>query len=636
MIKKLIVRIGNESKVAWMALYTLLSTLLVFSIIGVQGYLIYLAVLQLAGASFLLLCYVFLSEDKIPNRLMVSFYCLSVLFSFMGTFWYWSNTVDAKHVLFLLLIPSLIILLLLPLALRRGYVFLMFVCYITTTSKLVQLWPLCQGVLYAQLGLGIFAFIVILQCESAVSARKNFHLKKQCKVKDRKDPCDHLVDAEQSNKATLIAHKGGLSDYDREYLEFEEEFLKRIAQSDVYTFEEPAEITIDELMVSVETALKKEKLRRVPRLLVIKQDAHVPDKIFCKVKTIVRLLVTAVLRMIDLDFCKRQCVHIKLSSTQLQYNFNNFMEDGSLSNIRFPAVAIAINNITVHPAALPELQTCYQDGLGDYFYSDNGIVPMYWNRSMEIIRDAAYTHYGYVEVPNCCTLLVVLPCNSANSIEDKMIAQLPLKFKESVTVKEEKASVRILESFYWYASRIIRLNAAEVGGILLLLRRCYGFQRHASGKLLYVRAVGIAETVASWVFYSYAPVYAALLYDLARYSSLPLSYLKANYDPSVFYLIEMLLRIDKQIQLRDLPSVINDCRSFGLRELILSIIYIKLAERVYDLNHAIGYTSLETVKHMVQETLSTYVELAERLQSPEIKNLLTYVAKKALENGRKK
>ncbi|MDD9139881.1 MAG: hypothetical protein NQ127_03025 [Candidatus Cardinium sp.] len=73
---------------------------------------------------------------------------------------------------------------------------------------------------------------------------------------------------------------------------------------------------------------------------------------------------------------------------------------------------------------------------------------------------------------------------------------------------------------------------------MFLLRRCYGFKRHASGQLFYVRAVRIAEWVAAWADGHAKLVYATLLYDLVRYTRLPLSYIKANYPLIVYCFVE--------------------------------------------------------------------------------------------------
>ncbi|WP_034576567.1 hypothetical protein [Cardinium endosymbiont of Bemisia tabaci] len=62
----------------------------------------------------------------------------------------------------------------------------------------------------------------------------------------------------------------------------------------------------------------------------------------------------------------------------------------------------------------------------------------------------------------------------------------------------------------------------------------------------------------------------------------------------------------------------------------LSVLFIKLAERLYDLRHSEGYIMLEEVKYMAQETLIVDVKLANKYLGSEIAEALTTAAQQAL------
>ncbi|UWW96553.1 MAG: hypothetical protein NMK33_03785 [Candidatus Cardinium sp.] len=62
----------------------------------------------------------------------------------------------------------------------------------------------------------------------------------------------------------------------------------------------------------------------------------------------------------------------------------------------------------------------------------------------------------------------------------------------------------------------------------------------------------------------------------------------------------------------------------------LSVLFIKLAERLYDLRHAAGYIHLTEVHHMAQETLAIDVQLAHTYLDPAIRKALEKAAKQAL------
>ncbi|MDD9139509.1 MAG: HD domain-containing protein, partial [Candidatus Cardinium sp.] len=169
-----------------------------------------------------------------------------------------------------------------------------------------------------------------------------------------------------------------------------------------------------------------------------------------------------------------------------------------------------------------------------------------------------------------------------------------------------------------------------IAEILLLLRRCYGFKRHASGQLFYVRAVGIAEWVATWTDGHAKLVYATLLYDLVRYTRLPLSYIKGNYKRGVYCFVENTIAIDSRERLEESLLAIPNRLKESLQKWHLSVLYVKLAERLYDLKHASGYKDPSIVQAMAKESLTIDVELAKRYREPGMAILLEQAAKEAL------
>ncbi len=104
-----------------------------------------------------------------------------------------------------------------------------------------------------------------------------------------------------------------------------------------------------------------------------------------------------------------------------------------------------------------------------------------------------------------------------------------------------------------------------------------------------------------------------MLYELVRYTCLPLSYIKEHYNLGVYAFVLNIKRIDKRQEL-DHPSLLhvqNRLKEAIKEEHIqLSVLFIKLAERLYDLRHTAGYIHLTEVQHMAQETLAIDVKLA--------------------------
>ncbi|AWN81457.1 HD domain-containing protein [Candidatus Cardinium hertigii] len=140
----------------------------------------------------------------------------------------------------------------------------------------------------------------------------------------------------------------------------------------------------------------------------------------------------------------------------------------------------------------------------------------------------------------------------------------------------------------------------------------------------------IAEWVAAWTDGHAKLVYATLLYDLVRYTRLPLSYIKANYPLIVYCFVENTIAIDSRKRLEESLLAIANRFKESLQKEYFSVLYVKLAERLYDLKHASGYKDPTVVQAMAKESLTIDVELAQCYGEPGMAILLKQAAEEAL------
>ncbi|MGI2299003.1 HD domain-containing protein [Candidatus Cardinium hertigii] len=229
----------------------------------------------------------------------------------------------------------------------------------------------------------------------------------------------------------------------------------------------------------------------------------------------------------------------------------------------------------------------------------------------------------------------------SSEIRDKMTYKLPidsLTVETPVTPKEQADSMMELMKFHDHICKSSceddPIDPSIISGILLLLREHFGFKRHASGQLFYVRAVGISKLVVDWVFHSPKVVYASLLYGLVRRTCLPLSYIQQHYNLGVYAFVLNVVGIDKREEL-DHPSLlyVKNRLKQSIQEdhVQLSVLFIKLAERLYDLRQSESYINTKEVQHMAQETLAIDIKIAYTYLEPEIAQALEEAAKQALE-----
>ncbi|UWW96886.1 MAG: hypothetical protein NMK33_05565 [Candidatus Cardinium sp.] len=363
----------------------------------------------------------------------------------------------------------------------------------------------------------------------------------------------------------------------------------------------------------------------------------------CDINQVVYLLAQAVLRVGNIAHSSTKIVRVQLSPTVLQFKKADAIDNSYPTYMDFLATALVISQHATSFESLPAVKEVY-DGLIDGM-SPKGKQEAHpsIDLQMQTMSTIIGAHYGYLEFPVDSKqpgILLVLP-NDVTQIFSKMTAALPLDsltLDTPVTPQEQANSMMILMQFHDYVCKVSHqddpIDVKTIAGLLLLLRKHFGCKRHASGQLFYVRAVGIVKLVVEWVFHSPKVIYASLLYELVRRTCLPLSYVKEHYNLGVYAFVLNVIGIDKRKEL-DHPSLIyvqNRLEQAIKEEHVqLSVLFIKLAERLYDLRHAAGYAYLPEVAHMAQETLAIDVQIANTYLGPAIGMALEKAANQALE-----
>ncbi|AXI24075.1 Sodium:solute symporter family protein [Cardinium endosymbiont of Sogatella furcifera] len=423
-------------------------------------------------------------------------------------------------------------------------------------------------------------------------------------------------------------------------------YFSKKEQAKAHALLQPDKISLDQLINKLESTLSQE-VADPPRLLVeqtVDPSGVLASHMVCDVHQVVYSLVQAVLRVSGrLDGSISPIVSIQLHATALQFKRADAIDSSVPDWMLFQAIGWVVRNVSISSEALPKVKPLYSDQVGTMGSEGKQAVRPSIDLQQETIASIVYAHYGYVEYPadgKPCTMLLVLPID-VTEIRDKMMARLPIDCLTSaapVTPKEQADAMMALMQFHDYVCRssckVDPIDVGMISNLLLLLRQHFGLKRHASGQLFYIRVIGIAELVIEWAFHSPKVIYAALLYELVRHTCLPLSYVKEHYNLGVYACVLNVVGVDKRQSL-DHPSLlyVQNRLKEAIKEdhVQLSVLFIKLAERLYDLRHAFGYTLLEEVKYMAYETLIVDVVLAKQYLGSEIAEALSQAAKQALE-----
>ncbi|AXI24268.1 Sodium:solute symporter family [Cardinium endosymbiont of Sogatella furcifera] len=668
--------IPNHTMIICVGIYIAVTSLLAYFIAPIAHHVCWL-ILQLFGAA----CYlgypflydIFQRIRDIPSWFIGLCWLVGLAvylpLNLLGTWWYLTEPIFSAS---LSLAHCGVILWGLPLYLGIG---------VATTTLLISIYPIATGPCFPLLSsllplcivslLLLFAIIIFFKIKQDRYIAQILYLKNQEKIaKDRKLKAS-LYDSAMVPTTTMSQAKGygailtqvigkieeSISFLDSNVPLYKQDFqsiinklydwvayFNRRAKAKKHALLQPAQITFDQLMRKVELALSQEVIDP-PRLLVEKimhPNGGPCPHIVCDINQIVYLLVQAVLRIGKLEDNTVPIVKVQLHGTTLQFKQADPIDSSCPVYMLFQATALVFSQATTSPEALPKVQGIYDDGIDAIDDPGKQAVPPSIDLQQETISSIVGAHYGHLEIcddKQQPTMLLVLP-NDVTDMLSKMTAKLPLDCLTSetpVTPKEQADSMMALMQFHDYicqsSHRSDPIDLGTISGLLLLLRKHFGFKRHASGQLFYVRAVGITTLIVEWVFHSPKVIYAALLYELVRHTCLPLSYVKEHYNLGVYAFVLNVISIDKRQDL-DHPSLLyvqNRLKEAIKEEHIqLSVLFIKLAERLYDLHQAASYIHPTEVHHMAQETLDIDVKLAHTYLGPEIGTALEHAAKEAL------
>ncbi len=674
----------SHATLTCLGLYVVISNILTYCIGSITDHGYWLVAQLLVGGYFLGYSTFLLEKVQfIPGWLFGLFWLIGLSFCFpINVLWHWWHGTNLFLTLGLSLAHLAVVLLVLPLYLGVSFL-VTTLCMATYLSSIYCTQPLVLvlpplGVawmllLYLGFSLLIFGIFICFKAKIHSCFEQVGYLKDRAKISASQKLKEALYDAAMVPSTGVGAAKGygfilgkvvhkieeSISFLDSNVPLYKQDFhgiinklydwiayFNRKEKAKDHALLEPTKISLDKLIRKIEFALSQE-VADPPRLLV-EQAADaigVPfPYITCDVNQVVYSLVKAILQVADqLDGVGVPMVRIQLHATFLQFKQADSIDHCYSPFMLFQATGLLVSDAAISSECLAKVKPLYDDSVEAFCPEMGQVVPPSIDLHQETISSMIRAHYGYFEYPangHQKAMLMVLPID-VTEIRDKMMVKLPidcLALTTPVTPKEQADSMMVLMKFHDYVCKasynVDPIDLATISNLLLLLRQHFGFKRHASGQLFYVRAVGIAELVVKWVFHSPKVIYASLLYELVRHTCLPFSYIKEHYNVGVYAFVLNVVGIDKR-QALDHPSLL--CVQNRLKDAIkeehvqLSVLFIKLAERLYDLRHASGYTMLEEVKYMAYETLAVDVELAKQYLDPEIAEALAAAAEQALQ-----
>lgn len=390
-------------------------------------------------------------------------------------------------------------------------------CYFPVLGSLL---PLCM------MGMLVFAIIICFKIEVGNITTQNIYLKNQEKIRESQRVKASLYDAAMvpSNGSSSHAHKGygfilnqvvGKIEESISFLDNNIPIYKQDLQSIINKFYDwityfnrrekykdhallqPTKITFDKLIRKVEVALSQE-ITDPPRILLETiNDADKGLSIIGDINQLVYLLVQSVLRIGKIENDVSPVIRIQLHSTTLHFIQADPIDNSYPTFMDFKATALVISHYTVDAKALPKVKKQYDD-LMDYMGTKGKQeIPPSIDLQQQTLSTIIEAHYGYLEAPDDASkkaMLLVLP-NKVTDILSKMTTTLPidsLTLESPVTPKEQADSMMELMQFHDCVCKSSLqedpIDMKIISGLILLLRKHFGFKRHDSGQLFYVRS----------------------------------------------------------------------------------------------------------------------------------------------------
>ena len=636
--------------------YVIITTA-VLSYVGQR--LVYWYILQTA-AGIWLIGYSVVSHSRVPSWQISRFWLIGAMFCLpINVLWHWWRVTDYLFLLKLSLAHLSVALFVFPLSLGMIVLAVTLSIIVYVSYFIDNLIELVDDIMVL-FGFSALVFTMIIYCKVQIADYNahNRYLKDKKKLEKEKN---YKLKIKQTIHNLHMRAKNPYSKRDSNFLDkivkivmesplFLEDdalykeniniiinkfvawsiFLKEHTKSKFHLPLLPTEIGLNEFMQELETRLNS-SVQSAPELIIVQGDVDISAKIVCDVNQVIDLLVAVILHINHLE--KSASIRIQLHTTRLKYHKYILIKKQKTAEIVFPAIALVVNSADTPLSKFPPIKNYYEDitegieliGALNHQSSLERI-----NIQKEPIERNIRAHYGYLQFSPSKpkTILLVLPCN-IRVVQDAMLTNLVLS-NSYVTKSEIDTSMEVLMKFNDYACKMCNMRIGTMDEIFLLLRRCYAFRRHASGKLFYVRAVGIARLVTDWVDYAPEPIYAALLYDLVVYTELPISYIKANYSLAIFSFVQSIISIENRKDLEPSGLSIDNQDKKIVNQDQLFILCIKLAERLYDLRQAYGYTHKVYISSMAKETLTVDVCLAKKYLDNDIVEALERAAQEAL------
>ncbi|MBX9890290.1 MAG: hypothetical protein K2X94_03405 [Amoebophilaceae bacterium] len=454
-----------------------------------------------------------------------------------------------------------------------------------------------------------------------------------------------------------------------------------------YLLLNPNQTTLDELICGVEIiaeirwGYKPKILLETPEIPLIanepkalKLPQKVPKQLCCDIPYITELLVAAIGRITDHNDLDQpppdQLIKISFYPTKIHYAHKDpkkILDDHQLYHT---AVAIVVTNKVTESVYVPSVSRLYSDLTDDKQQEDQeNLRP---DLVKERMRTIVQAHYGKIcfkfrsplllgstieatrshkpslknhdHTHEIWPILIILPLN-IEKLHQIIGDQLPNEVVATAYQIEEMRGVK--KDFISFISSISSYEAVKlevIEEVLDRLWKSYGGKIHCSGVLLFVRAIHIAQMVAlqmkqdPTVFNNAVElirhtateiICSALLYDLPCYTHIPLTFIRANYNSNIFFLVKNILSIDQTKARSMQPSHFKEGNFISQQQ--ACSIYIKLAERLYDLEQAVHYENKSALLAMARDTLAVDVYMADHYFKPtNIAIKLKSTAKEAL------
>jgi len=355
---------------------------------------------------------------------------------------------------------------------------------------------------------------------------------------------------------------------------------------------EVIQINLDQLLLEVKETIKLTDLEPVPQLITIINTKQ--ETIHGDISKIKQLLINGIL-YVHKHNPTNEPMHIVIEDAKLGHKVDYIRDyTRQLAALKFTITTGKVSSKKKDIYMLEQVPLVSQHAKKGKLIENARIV---------------HAHYGYAELDDEHTQVYVLPVN-VREVRGKVMELLrepavadTEELKHSLAIQVEKELLDKIEN--------TKIDAKVISKALDTIKRYHAGVKRKSGEPFFTHPIQVALILLEYCKDQDAVV-AALLHDTVEDTGLSLVQIKAMFGEQVSFIVKKVTNLEDNLRRVSSQDHENVYRIMNYEDERAA--FVKLADRLHNMRTISGHSSFAKQKHIANETLYSFVPLAQKLK----------------------